>query len=336
MNSKSRIVTSAADGCGKPLSIRPMNNLPSRDHKGAEYKESFMLSNRSSFSRGCFLAAAALGVVALVSGTASAALVAYEPFNYPVGPGPSSTTPTTALGFTGDWVTSQTNMGTINAGSLNDPTGTLVTTGNSLAVSTSAYGGGENFDTSAMSAINTLSTSSGTTAVYYSALLQPTAAPSQWWGFGLGYTNKASDGSYGLFVGTMGQADWGINELGSSTIVYSSVPIVNGTTALLVVQDVRPTSTSGTDTINLYVNPTPGAAIPVTPSATMQLDLAEDPITNLYIGGATKASPFSIDEFRAGTTWASVTPPVPEPATLGLFAVGAAGLLLLLKRRKAV
>ncbi len=35
MSNKSSIVTSAADGCGKPSSIRPMDNLPSRDHKGA-------------------------------------------------------------------------------------------------------------------------------------------------------------------------------------------------------------------------------------------------------------------------------------------------------------
>ena len=44
MNTQLNIVTSAADGCGQPLSIRSMDHLPSRDHKGAEYKESFMLS----------------------------------------------------------------------------------------------------------------------------------------------------------------------------------------------------------------------------------------------------------------------------------------------------
>ena len=57
MNSKSNIVTSAADGCGQPSSIRTMDNLPSRNHKGAEYKESFMFSSRSSVSRGYSLAA---------------------------------------------------------------------------------------------------------------------------------------------------------------------------------------------------------------------------------------------------------------------------------------
>ncbi len=78
MRNKTSIVTSAADGCGKPSSIRTMDNLPSRDHKGAEYKESFMFSNRSSVSHGCSLAAAAFAVAALVglAGTASASMVA--------------------------------------------------------------------------------------------------------------------------------------------------------------------------------------------------------------------------------------------------------------------
>ncbi len=77
MNSKSRIVTSAADGCGKPQSIRPTDNLPSRDQKGAEYKESFMLSNRSSISRGCSLVATAFAAAGLLSaGVAGAATVA--------------------------------------------------------------------------------------------------------------------------------------------------------------------------------------------------------------------------------------------------------------------
>ena len=66
MNTQLNIVTSAADGCGQPLSIRSMDHLPSRDHKGAEYKESFMLSNRSSVSRGYSSAVAALATAACI------------------------------------------------------------------------------------------------------------------------------------------------------------------------------------------------------------------------------------------------------------------------------
>ena len=78
MRNKSSIVTSAADGCGNPSSIRSMDNSPSRDHKGADYKESFMFSNRSSVSRGNTLAATALAVAGLAmlsAGIASASVI---------------------------------------------------------------------------------------------------------------------------------------------------------------------------------------------------------------------------------------------------------------------
>ena len=77
MNTKSKIVTSAADGCGQPLSIRSMDHLPRRDHKGAEYKESFMLSNRLSVSRGCSLATMAAATV-LVGAVAARASIFYN------------------------------------------------------------------------------------------------------------------------------------------------------------------------------------------------------------------------------------------------------------------
>ncbi|MDA8375994.1 MAG: DUF642 domain-containing protein [Planctomycetia bacterium] len=101
MNSKTNIVTSAADGCGQPSSIRTMDYLPSRDHKGAEYKESFMLTNRSSVSRGFILtAAAAMTVTAIIMftvGNARANLILNGDFSanassYTTWPGYSSAT----------------------------------------------------------------------------------------------------------------------------------------------------------------------------------------------------------------------------------------------------
>ena len=60
MRNKSSIVTSAADGCGKLSSIRSMDNSH-RNHKGAEYKESFMLcksfsvvTTAATICLGCF------------------------------------------------------------------------------------------------------------------------------------------------------------------------------------------------------------------------------------------------------------------------------------------
>ena len=74
MNSKSNIGTSAADGCGKPSSVRSMDN----SHRfNMEQKESFMFSSHSSISRGCSLAVAALAAmtVAGLAGTASATVL---------------------------------------------------------------------------------------------------------------------------------------------------------------------------------------------------------------------------------------------------------------------
>ncbi len=61
MNSKSNIVISAADGCGKPSSIRPMGKTQSSNME--QNKESFMFSNRSSVSHGCSLAAIGTAVL---------------------------------------------------------------------------------------------------------------------------------------------------------------------------------------------------------------------------------------------------------------------------------
>ena len=105
MNTKSGIVTSAADGCGKPSSIRSMDHLPSRDHKGAEYKESFMFSNRSSVSHGSALVIAAFTAAACIglAGTASATVIYQDNFS-----GSSSTplagqTPTIDNGPSTSW-----------------------------------------------------------------------------------------------------------------------------------------------------------------------------------------------------------------------------------------
>ncbi len=111
MNTKSKIVTSAADGCGQPSSIRSMGNLPSRDHKGAEYKEPFMFSNRLSVSRGSALAVAALAAVACIglAGTVSATAITVlnSDFSNPTTTssslGGTHILPTADGGYAADW-----------------------------------------------------------------------------------------------------------------------------------------------------------------------------------------------------------------------------------------
>ncbi len=79
MNFKTSIVTSAADGCGKPSSIRTMDN----SHRSImARKESFMFFNRRSISRSCSFAAAALAAMVAVglAGTASASVIYSDNF----------------------------------------------------------------------------------------------------------------------------------------------------------------------------------------------------------------------------------------------------------------
>ncbi len=77
MSSNKSIVTSAAECCGKPSSIRLMDNPNSSN---MERKEPSMFSNRSAISRGCSLVAGALAAAACVglAGMASASTIIYE------------------------------------------------------------------------------------------------------------------------------------------------------------------------------------------------------------------------------------------------------------------
>jgi hypothetical protein len=103
---------------------------------------------------------------------------------------------------------------------------------------------------------------------------------------------------------------------------------VLGTTALLV---VRFDFAAGSDTLSLFVNPTPGAAEPAVASA-IKTDLDLGTFVGVSISTGALAT-WSVDEIRLGTTFADVTP-VPEPGTLGLVAAGGLALGWLRRRNQ--
>jgi hypothetical protein len=123
---------------------------------------------------------------------------------------------------------------------------------------------------------------------------------------------SGTDGSYfgtgfgNCFVGyTHGnRPNYGIERGGGGGWVGSNVAARQNETAFLV---VRFTFTSGDDTIDLFVNPTPGQPLPAKPDATKSdLDLGTG--SQLGWGASTRCQ---FDEFRAGRTWEDVAPVAP-------------------------
>ena len=109
MPTEKSIVSSAADSCSQPSSIRLMDKTHSSRR---EQKETFMFSNRSSITRSCSIAAATLAAVACfgLAGTVSATVIYHETFT-----------------------------GSTNAGTLNGATPNTVDTGNATWAADSSW-----------------------------------------------------------------------------------------------------------------------------------------------------------------------------------------------------
>ncbi|HZT43205.1 MAG TPA: VCBS repeat-containing protein [Chthonomonadaceae bacterium] len=169
--------------------------------------------------------------------------------------------------------------------------GSLVFTGNA-AVTTTAEGLDGNSRT-----YPTLGQDN--TEAYFSFLLQPRHP------IGAGYYDDYGGISFGnLFVGKGGGSDYYcLENLGGAGHIDSKVLAVQNQTVFLV---VHARFYSGNDTFDLYINPTPGAAMPSTPDVTKtDLDLGTVNILNFGTGAA-----YAVDEIRIGTTWQDVTPAV--------------------------
>jgi MYXO-CTERM domain-containing protein len=130
----------------------------------------------------------------------------------------------------------------------------------------------------------------------------------------------------------------GISDVGGQRVVaikyvgtanaqaVTSSPIVIGETFLVVL---------GLDftanVVDLYVNPASlGGAAPAVPTASIAMD-AEFGLRSIGWYPGRDPGMGDLDEMRLGTTYASVTPVIPEPAGLGLLAVGGA---VLARRRR--
>ena len=145
------------------------------------------------------------------------------------------------------------------------------------------------------------------TALYLSLLLRPETDFGFYGGVNLG----------GLFLGKSGTTGtYGLEGSGGN-IASSSVAASAGDTVLLL---LRATFLAGNDVLDLFVNPTIGAPVPLVADASLSgYDLGLANIFTINNAGA-----WTVDEIRLGTTIEDVLPAaaVPEPASLTLLACG--------------
>ena len=262
---------------------------------------------------------AALGLCA----AARADLTAYEPFNYgPAGSALLGRSGGGSFGFASPWV-----AGGFNA-SVHD---NYALAADSLAFQQLLTSGGRvrSGPTGAIAGLTrgfaAPPGASGTTR-YYSFLLRPEGTLHEGAFNGFFGLNLESPGEPEIFAGKPGGGAIGqyvIEDRGGGGQFASGVPASVGNTAFFV---VRADFGANADVFTLYVNPTPGAPEPASGvEKTAPFGTASG--FTLYSTGA-----FSVDELRLGTTYADVTPVVPEPGAATCLA-GALPLLLARRRR---
>ncbi len=313
MKSKSSIVTSAADGCGKPSSIRPMDNLPSRDHKGAEYKESFMFSNRSSVSRGCSLAAVAFATGGLF--LAVSAGIATATTTYPA-PGPNDMINDGTF-QPNTWFTGNSGVGSEQT---TTPAGAKYA--GELNISSSGYAGGADLRSHASDPQN-FKLSNGS----YVNVDGKTATISWDWEWsGLNTNNPLPAGA--PIVGAYVQLRFfslqpasGQNEAGAFLGQYQSSSVTGSSAGYI----------AGTGSTG-FINETATVTIP---SNAQSMDFTvnggnyTDSAGNFYYLDTGHLYIANVDVEVPG-----VTNVIPEPPVLGLLGIGGLGLLLLPRRRR--
>jgi hypothetical protein len=264
---------------------------------------------------GFMLAAASL--LACVP-AADAALTASEGFDY-AAVGADLVGQSGGTGFSGAWAPGGFNASIsdnydVAAGSLSF--GLLATSGNRVSSApTAAIAGVTRTPAAPLGA-------DGTTA-YFSVVLRPEGTLNE----------GAFNGFFGLTLETPGEPELYFGKPGSGAIneyvvedrggagqVSSGVGAAVGQTALLVLKaQFQP----GADVFTLYTNPTPGGPEPAAGAVKTGSDVGPVTGVTVYSTGA-----FSVDEIRVGTTFADVTPVVPEPsgALLSLPLAAAAAL----------
>jgi hypothetical protein len=272
--------------------------------------------------------ALSLGLTALVftAGVAPAQIIAYDPINQPLGQfnGFASSGAGATWPSANTWQPFGGNGGVVSPGSL--PYGPLQSAGNHVDF--------HRFDVVTASIRSMASNQGGAPKdLWFSILMNPGANDQ-----GMGLYNGATEE---LFVGTpSGLTNYGLRVDGgftggaSQTLPVSPTIAADGQTHFFGLH--LSLSNNGPSTATLYVDPDISSlgtgAAPTGGSTVSFTGGLAFPFESLALGNAGPVgSTVSFDEFRMGTTWASVSP-VPEPSTL--FLAGAGLTALLVRRRR--
>jgi hypothetical protein len=271
--------------------------------------------------------------VLTTSSTIQATIRTYDGFNYPPTGQTTIDNQNGGLGWDANW--GQFLGGAVGYvvtnGSLSDPTATLYTSSNRV-YSTGSFAG--RYFTEPTVFYGTPGTTN-----FFSMLIRPESTPATNHYYGLQLFSDDRDTGFGhdVFVGKNGASlyyglEYSTNDVTGGTNVfihsYSSTAAVSNQTVFLVVRVVFADPT-GEDSFSLYVNPTPGGTEPVTPDATLSVDIGAQNGLALNSGNGAHVS---FDEIRMGSTFAAVTSTTSSPADLLTYepfaysATGAASL----------
>jgi hypothetical protein len=250
----------------------------------------------------------------IASSKSSAALTAYESFNYTnVGGDLNGQSGAGSFGFTDAWAGNTSyNVG---SGSLQSPLAPFPFSGNSMT--TVAFGSNREIARTLASPLGADNTTS-----YVSFLMRPEGILNQGAFDGWYSVSLRGDHQTNVVMGSTSDL-YGLEVSGTATATNKKA--VLGQSILFV---LRFNFTEGVDPVRLYINPQPGAPEPAI-AAVSQINLDVDLINQIVLAGP---GANSIDEIRVGTTYADVTP-VPEPASI-CFATVAMSLGLANFRRK--
>ena len=265
-------------------------------------------------------------LVALIAVRASAALIAYEGFDYPADPD-GLNSQNGGIGWSTDW-----NLGNsaIIAGGFNYTDGSgnrLVTVANRASTDENGAGNFRSFP---------ILRNAGT--VYFSFLIRNLNATSSsnYGGFSLfsGFSERIFFGETNFFNGPLGH-----EQIGTTVTQFAGTNA--GLLNFVVIKlEFNAGTTPGNEKATIFINPSLASEPSSTPYSLNNLtnfDFDTVRIQSGRTGGASPVEICEIDEIRFGDTYADVTPHViPEPRFVGFSVLGLLPMLILRRKGRTV